>query len=805
MDVSPHGPAVRMTIFPNFEARTKREEELPISKLVERVTRANAPRKEGLPWLKLARFGDLRSKGDSLRHNPNVLAITGVEADYDGEVISFLQAVEILTQAALQAVVYTSPSHTEDTPRWRVLCPLSKEYPPHQRDAFLARLNGVFAGILAPESWVLSQSYYFGSVAKNPSHRAQLIEGTPVDLRPDLDATAIGNPRTKPAEASTRPTSNGAAHGPVSEKRYEAFRLKLLDTLRLQATEGQKHFALLRCATTLGGIQAAAGFPDETAVQWLLDALPDTVGDWRHATQTAKDGLARGRGQPIELPDRPHAGNGGPRPFGEADARDPPPTDEAEACDPPKPDAAEAKPQTKAKRKAATGLNGFDLTEDGIALAFAKEHQDHLRYDHSIGKWFQWTGKAWRQDETKLAFSWSRRTCRQLAKEAGAEDGQLATLAKAATAAAVERFAQSDPALAVTSTIWDRDTFLLGTPGGTFDLRSGELRDATREDYITKLTAVTPSETRNCPLWLAFLNQVTEGDAGLIRFLKQWCGYCLTGDTREHALLFAHGPGGNGKGVFLNIVRGIMGDYARNAAMDTFTASQSDRHPTDLAMLRGARLVTASETEEGRAWAEARIKALTGGDPITARFMRQDFFEFQPQFKLTIIGNHKPILRNVDEAARRRMNMAPFLYQPPNKDMELEGKLQKEAPAILRWMIDGCIDWQKNGLVRPDVVIEATAEYFSEQDTVHQWVEEACVMSPTQSETLAILFKSWSDYAVANGEKPGTTKWFNQTLARLGCESVKSTPGNRGKRGFKGIGIRPVATKDWTRSHATDD
>jgi putative DNA primase/helicase len=376
------------------------------------------------------------------------------------------------------------------------------------------------------------------------------------------------------------------------------------------------------------------------------------------------------------------------------------------------PDFEKAKPKPKPTPNAAASLDGYDLTEDGIGLAFAKAHQDLLRYDHSTGRWFQWTGKAWRQDETRLAFSWSRRTCRQLAKEAGTEGGQLATLAKAATAAAVERFAQSDPALAVTSAIWDRDPFLLGTPGGTLDLRTAELRDPVREDYITKLTSVTPSVMPDCPLWLTFLDQVTKSDAGLIRFLKQWCGYCLTGDTREHALLFAHGPGNNGKGVFLNIVRAIMGEYARNAAMDTFTASQSDKHPTDLAMLRGARMVTASETEEGRAWAEARIKQMTGGDPITARFMRMDFFEFQPQFKLTIIGNHKPVLRNVDDAARRRFNMAPFLYKPPAKDMELEAKLLKEAPEILRWMIEGCLDWQKNGLIRPNVVVQANGRIF---------------------------------------------------------------------------------------------
>ena len=471
----------------------------------------------------------------------------------------------------------------------------------------------------------------------------------------------------------------------------------------------------------------------------------------------------------------------------------------------PKAQATEPEPPTKrARRKArqpdvAAILEGYDLTEDGIALAFAAKHQDLLRYDHSIGKWFQWTGKAWRQDEVKLGFSWSRRMCRQLAKEAGTEGGQLATLAKASTAAAVERFSQSDPALAVTSAIWDNDPFLLGTPGGTLDLHTAELRDPVREDHITKLTSVAPSMMPDCPQWLAFLDQATKSDAGLIRFLKQWCGYCLTGDIREHALVFAHGPGGNGKGVFLNVVRSIMGDYAKNAAMDTFTASDFDKHTTDLAMLRGARLVTASETEEGRAWAEKRIKELTGGDPITARFMRQDNFTFQPQFKLTIIGNHKPILRNVDDAARRRINMVPFLYKPPVTDKELEAKLLKEAPGILRWMIEGCLDWQKNGLIQPGVVVQATAEYFSEQDTVNQWVEDCCVIGATQSDTLAILFRSWSDYALANGEKPGTTKWFTQTLTRLGCEAVKHTPGNNAKRGFKGIGVKIVKPVDRTQ------
>src|SRR6185503_17730437 len=166
-------------------------------------------------------------------------------------------------------------------------------------------------------------------------------------------------------------------------------------------------------------------------------------------------------------------------------------------------------------------------------------------------------------------------------------------------------------------------------------------------------------------------------------------------------------------------------------------------------MLRGARLVTASETEEGRAWAESRIKQLTGGDRIAARFMRQDFFEFTPQFKLTVVGNHKPVLRNVDEAARRRFLIVPFERKPERPDRELEHKLMAEASGILQWMIEGCIDWQANGLLKPACVLAATEEYFSDQDLFAHWLAEECVCEPgnmDRSETSSSLFKSWRDF-----------------------------------------------------------
>jgi len=189
-----------------------------------------------------------------------------------------------------------------------------------------------------------------------------------------------------------------------------------------------------------------------------------------------------------------------------------------------------------------------------------------------------------------------------------------------------------------------------------------------------------------------------------------------------------------------------------------------------------------------------RIKQLTGGDTITARFMRQDFFEYRPQFKLTVIGNHKPVLRNVDDAAKRRFNVVPFTRKPAEPDKQLEAKLRAEWPAILRWMIDGCLDWQENGLIQPQSVVDATTTYFSEQDTMRQWLDECCNEGSKESGTTERLFKSWTDYALANGEKPGTTRRFSQAMQRFGFVPVQHMPEENSKRGFSGVGLNPVDT-----------
>ncbi len=421
---------------------------------------------------------------------------------------------------------------------------------------------------------------------------------------------------------------------------------------------------------------------------------------------------------------------------------------------------------------------GADVSEDAIALRFTQDHGDTLRFDHDVGRWYQWQGTHWVPQIVPIAFHYAREIGRRLG-------GAKRSICKASVAAGAERFAQADPRHAVTADIWDRDPMLLATPAGTLDLRSGRMHRPRREDYITRVTGCAPE--RGTPeRWLAFLDQATGGDRAMQVYLQRIAGYCLTGLTGEHALFFLYGPGGNGKSSFLNILLHILGDYALNAPMETFTSSRFAQHPTELAMLKGARLVTASETEQGRSWAEARIKNLTGGDPVTARFLHRDFFTYRPQFKLLFAGNHQPTLHNVDPAMQRRFYMTPFLHSPPTPDHALEDKLQEEAPRILAWALAGCLDWQQDGLARPASVSAATADYFANQDLVGQWIEECCVLGPREWEQPGILFNNWSAYARGAGEEAGTAKVFRMTLEKRGFHWSRSN----GIRRHSGIALR---------------
>lgn len=423
------------------------------------------------------------------------------------------------------------------------------------------------------------------------------------------------------------------------------------------------------------------------------------------------------------------------------------------------------------------------FTEDALADNFATRHGEVWRYVASWGQWLTWSGALWRREDTLQAFDLARRICREAARRSAS--AKIRTkLSTAATVSAVERLARSDRRHASTTDIWDRDPWLLNTPGGIIDLRTGAglAHDPLR--FMTKIACA--SAVGDCPVWLQFLDTVTGGDVELQAYLQRMAGYCLTGVTTEHALFFLYGTGANGKSVFANTLTAVLGDYATVAPMDMFMATTGDRHPTDMAGLRGARIVTSIETEQGSRWAESKLKALTGGDKITARFMRQDFFEFMPQFKLLVVGNHKPSIRNVDEAMKRRLHMVPFTVTIPaaKRDKRLPDRLLAERDGILAWALQGCLEWQKTGLRPPPAVMAATDDYFEAEDALGRWIEERCETGNKAFWAGSTeLFNSWKVWAEANGEYPGSMKRFSEALSTRGFTRENT----RKARGFIGI------------------
>jgi len=387
-------------------------------------------------------------------------------------------------------------------------------------------------------------------------------------------------------------------------------------------------------------------------------------------------------------------------------------------------------------------------------------------------------------NETRLAFHYARQVCRSLNVEARKE------FARAGTYSGVETICQRSPVFAVTSDLWDRDIHLLGTPGDVVDLRTGEMRPARADDYITKRTSVVPDFEMKAPVFEKFRAEITHGDADLQRYLQRLSGYSLTGCTREQKIHFLYGPGNNGKTVLLNAISECAGDYAKIATMEVFVEKRGGGHTTDLAMLAGARLVTASETKEGRTWDEALVKRVTGGDPVTCRFLYHDNFTYTPQFTLIIVGNFAPERSSVNEANRRRFHIIPLTFQPEKVNKELPEKLAKEYTAVLAWMICGARDWYMDGLgTIPQVVLHETADYFEEQDRIKAWIDECCYVGKNYSDTSSHLFDSYVNWCKRNHSEPGKRNGLTRILrTQHGCQRDREA--GTGVRRIKGIAVK---------------
>lgn len=410
-----------------------------------------------------------------------------------------------------------------------------------------------------------------------------------------------------------------------------------------------------------------------------------------------------------------------------------------------------------------------EFSDDALALEFALR-ADRLRWSPGLN-WMVDDGIVWARDEKLQRYDLARAICRDAAQQAQPDDARRLTSAR--TVNAVLSLAMSDRRLVVGSDEWDGDPMALNTPGGIVSMASAALR-ARGQRYVTQAARVTPVEA-SAPVWDRFITDVCCGDRELLEFVQRMLGYCLTGDRREQVLFFWYGLGANGKSVLAELVQWIAGSYSIKLPATALMQSKGDRHPTELAQLRGKRLAVSSELDEYSIFNESLVKELTGDNTLTARFMRGDFFEFGMTQKHVIIGNFKPRLRGGDPAMARRMLLIPFMasFKGAARDPHMLEKLKAEAPAILCWILRGAQAWALEGLAVPAAVREESADYMADHDDMALWLDECCHREGEAK--AATLYESFSHWKKARGEHaPSQTAWGARLASVPGMGKRKS-------------------------------
>ena len=432
-------------------------------------------------------------------------------------------------------------------------------------------------------------------------------------------------------------------------------------------------------------------------------------------------------------------------------------------------------------------LGDLHFTDVGNANRLIRSHGCRFRYVHAWGSWLAWDGRRWKRDTKGEVVEAAKDVARALwAEVPGAgEDVRKALVRWAGQSESANRIeamvklARSSPGVAVEPAELDADPWLLNVANGTIDLRTGGLRDHRPEEMLTKLAPVTYRPGAPCPTWLAFIERVLP-DPEVRAFLQEVVGYALAAICTEHVLVFGYGVGANGKTTMLQTLLAVFGDYGRQAEPDLLMARR-EAHPTGMADLMGARLVVSTEVDEGRRLAEATVKQLTGADRLKARFMRQDFFEFEPSHTLFLAANHRPVVTGTDHAIWRRLRLLPFTVTiaPEDQDHYLVDKLRAEMPGILAWAVEGCLRWQKSGLSMPEAVMVATEDYRAEMDVLGAFLDECCVVSEVAYVSSADLYRSYEDWCQANGERALSLRRLGPALVERGFERRKHGAGRR--------------------------
>jgi putative DNA primase/helicase len=440
-------------------------------------------------------------------------------------------------------------------------------------------------------------------------------------------------------------------------------------------------------------------------------------------------------------------------------------------------------------------LRIFPTTDTGNAERLVHHHGENLRYIKTHKAWMVWNGTHWEKDNTGRVDQFAKATVRAIPEEATNLSGEewtrhlkwaLSSESSRSRTAMID-LSRSEDGIPARPEDFDRDPWLLKVLNGTLDLRTGKLRPHDRRDMISKMAPVAYDPTATCPLFLEWLNEIMLGRGELVTFLQRAIGYSLTGKVSERVVFILHGGGRNGKTTLLETVGGIMGNYAGTAPAEMLLAKREAGIPNDVARLPGARFVSATETGEGRRLDEVKVKSISGGDTIQARFMHADWFDFRPTFKIWLGTNHKPEIRGTDNAIWDRIRLIPFDYRVSDnqKITDLSDTfISKEASGILTWIVEGCLAWQREGLGAPADVMQATAGYRREMDPLANWIEDRCELRRDASAPAKALYASYTAYCESAGEDPLKQRMFGTRLTERGCGERKSG-GTRYRTGIR--------------------
>jgi putative DNA primase/helicase len=444
------------------------------------------------------------------------------------------------------------------------------------------------------------------------------------------------------------------------------------------------------------------------------------------------------------------------------------------------------------EKKDSSPIDAFPWTELGNAERLLAAHGEDLRHCAVWNKWVTWDAARWAVDETKGApvMQAAIRVIRDLKKRAkDLENKEAADFAKACEShrkfTAMVALARVAKGIAISPDDLDADGYKLNCANGTIDLRSGKLGPHTREDMISKIIPVRYDPEADCPLWIQFLEKIMDGNPGLMRYLWKAIGYTLTGNASEQVFFFLYGQGNNGKGTLIETLTHLMGDYARRLKTETLMVRANEGAGNDIAKLKGARFVATSEIQKGKRLNESLLKDLTGEDTVTARFLFAEEFDFRPQLKLWISGNHKPKIEGTDDGIWRRLRLIPFKVKISESEIDraLRTKLLFELPGILNWAIEGCKVWQSEGLGQPPEIAEAGESYREEMDPLKDFLEEQCELDANAKVRSSEIWKAYAAWAEAAGLYKGDERKFKAEMERKGFAWRRMTTG----RFFEGL------------------